>query len=52
MYKVITTIKSTKTAIYDEDGELIAEWANDDGIVCDEDRYEMAPDKIEEYFGE
>lgn len=49
MYKIITTIKSTETAVYDDNGELVAEWSNDDGIPQDEVQYELTPEEIEEY---
>lgn len=50
MYKIITTIKSTETAIYDEEGTLVAEWANDDGIPQEEKRYCLTPQEIEHYM--
>lgn len=49
MYKIITTIKSTETAIYDDDGSLLDEWPNHDGVVYEDTRYELTPDEIEEY---
>ncbi len=49
-YKVISTIKSTEVAIYDENGELVEEWQNEDGMLYDERLEELTEQEMEDYF--
>lgn len=51
-YKIISTIKSTETAIFSATGELVDEWANDDGTVYDDHREELTEEEMQDYFPE